>query len=134
MVFRKSLVEHEDVVHEADGTPLVDEVSEDIIHHGLERCWGVAEAEEHDKWFIQSTICPEGCLIFISLLNADIVETPLQVELGEVLGSSQSVQNVRDEWQWVGVLHRVMSSSDPCGTRNADSDGRPKRSWTSGDL
>ena len=94
MVFRKSPVECEDVVHEADGTPLVDEVSEDIIHHGLECCWGVAEAEEHDKWFIQPTIRLEGCLIFISLLNADIVETPLQVELGKVLGSLQSVQNV----------------------------------------
>ena len=105
MVLRKSLIEHEDVVHEADGTPLVDEVSEDIIHHGLEHCWGVAEAKEHDKWLIQPTVCPEGCLIFVSLLNMDIVETPLQVEFGEVLGSSQSVQNVQDEWQWVGVLH-----------------------------
>ena len=105
MVLRKSLIEHEDVVHEADGTPLVDEVSEDIIHHGLEHCWGVAEAKEHDKWLIQPTVCPEGCLIFVSLLNADIVETPPQVEFGEVLGSSQSVQNVQDEWQWVGVLH-----------------------------
>ena len=45
----------------------------------------------------------------------------------------------RDMAQSIGVffwqrVYTVTSSSDPRGTRNADSDGRPKRSRTSEDL
>ena len=99
-MFREGLIEGKDVIHEADGAPLVDEVLEDVVHHGLECCWGVAEAKEHDEWFIQSAIRLEGCLVFVSLFDANIVETPLQVELSEVISSPQLVQNVQNEGQW----------------------------------
>ena len=36
----------EDVVHVADEFPMADEVSEDVIHHGLECCGGVTQAKE----------------------------------------------------------------------------------------
>ena len=43
----------EDVVHVADEFPTADEVSEDVIHHGLECCRGVTQAEEHYSGFCQ---------------------------------------------------------------------------------
>ena len=36
----------EDVIHVADEFPMADEVSEDVIHHGLECCGGVTQAEQ----------------------------------------------------------------------------------------
>ena len=75
----------------------MDEVLENVIHHCLEGGRQVAEAKEHDKWFIQPSVCPEGCLVFISLLDANIVETLSQVQLHEILGSTQSVQDVGDK-------------------------------------
>ena len=49
-----------------------------------------------------------------------------------------SLEGVGMHWNGVGVYWRVLewcvtSGSDPRGTRNADSDGRPKQSRTSED-
>ena len=41
-----------DVVHVYCYAPLINQVSEDGVHHGLERGWGISEAEEHDGGFI----------------------------------------------------------------------------------
>ena len=82
----------------------MNEVFKNVIHHCLKGGRQVAEAKEHDTWFIQPSVCPEGCLVLISLLDVNIVETPSQVKLHEILGTAQSVQDVRDKWEWVRVF------------------------------
>src|SRR5260221_4868770 len=70
---------NEDVIHVADGLIAIDEGVEDVIHHCLEGGGQVAQSEEHDKGFKQSTVRGEGCLPLIPFLQSDIVETPAQV-------------------------------------------------------
>ena len=80
----------EDVVHVADEFPTADEVSEDVVHHGLECCGGVAQAKEHHLQFIQPTVGSECGFPFITFLNPSIIETPAEVQPGEPLGLMQS--------------------------------------------
>jgi len=65
------------------------EVPKDVVHHGLEGGQTVGHAKEHYQGFEQASIGPEGCFPLISGLNADVVETPTNVQLGEVSGSAE---------------------------------------------
>src|SRR6266436_972867 len=76
---------NEDVIHVADGLIAIDEGVEDVIHHCLEGGGQVAQSEEHDKGFKQSTVHGEGCLPLIPFLQSDIVETPAEVQGSEPL-------------------------------------------------
>ena len=63
------------------------EVPEDIVHHSLEGGRAVSHAKEHYQGFEQTSIGPEGCFLLISGLNANVVETPTNIQLSEVSGS-----------------------------------------------
>src|SRR5258708_1790981 len=76
---------NEDVIHVADGLIAIDEGAEDVIHHCLEGGGRVAQSEEHDKGFKQSTVHGEGSLPLIPFLQSDIVETPAEVQGSEPL-------------------------------------------------
>ena len=76
----------EDVVHVADEFPMADEISEDVIHHGLECCRGVTQAKEHYSGFVQPAVGGEGSFPFITLFDPYIIETPVEVQSGEPLG------------------------------------------------
>ena len=54
--------------------------AKDVIHHCLEGSWGVSEAEEHDSWFIEAVACFEGSFVFVTLLDADIVIPPANIQ------------------------------------------------------
>ena len=62
---------------------------EDLIHHHLEGCWAVREAKEHDLWLEEPSVGMECGLPLITLLDSDIVETPLDIQLSKVLGTSE---------------------------------------------
>ena len=65
---------------------LRDHVSKDMIHEGLE-CWrSVAEAEKYDSGFIETKGSNEYGLPLIFFANANIVISPLDIELGEESG------------------------------------------------
>ena len=40
------------VIHINGYASLVDKITEDYVHHGLESSQGVGEAKEHDRWFV----------------------------------------------------------------------------------
>ena len=61
-------------------------VTEDVVHHGLECCGGVTQAEEHYSGFVQPTVGGEGGFPFITLFDPNIVEAPAEVQSGEPLG------------------------------------------------
>ena len=80
------------------------EVLEDIVHHGLEGGGAVGHAKEHCQRFEQASIGPESCLPLISGLDVDVVETPTNVQLGEVSGSTELRYEFRDQWKGVLIL------------------------------
>src|SRR5258708_829385 len=93
-----------DVVHVAYDFTMVDELMKDVIHHCLEHCRGVAQSEEHDSWFEQTSVSLECSLPLIALLDPHIVEPPTEVKYGEELGTMEVGQDIRDEGEGVGVL------------------------------
>ena len=71
-MFFKGFSEDQDVIHEHNYNPFIDELLENVIHHCLEGFWTVCEAEEHDKGLIQATVGLEGCLPLISFFYTEI--------------------------------------------------------------
>ena len=80
----------QDVIHVADELSAADEVSEDVIHHGLKCCGGVAQAEEHYSQFIQPMVGGKCGLPLITFFDPNIIEAPAEVQPSEPLGLMQS--------------------------------------------
>ena len=89
--------EDEDVIHVNDDFLVDNQILEDLVHHGLECCWAVCKAEEHDEGFEQSAICPERGFPFVAFLDTDVVVSPADVKLGEVASSSEVTNDVGDQ-------------------------------------
>ena len=106
MVFNRASV-YQDIVHIDHPVPFINEVLEDVIHHGLEGSWAVGEAEEHDQGFKEAPIHSEGSLPLISLFDSYIVVPPMYTQFRKVsgLGARNLVDNVQYEGKRVGVLH-----------------------------
>jgi hypothetical protein len=77
-----------------------------FVHHGLEGSWAVCEAKVHDQWFKETSMCPEGGLLLIALSDADIIVSPSYIELGEVLHTFESMDEIVDEGEGVLILSR----------------------------
>ena len=82
------------------------EVLEDVVHHSLEDGQTVSYAKEHYQGFKQALIGLEGRFPLISGLNVDIVETPTNVQLGKVSGSTELQYEFGDQWEGVLILDR----------------------------
>jgi hypothetical protein len=92
-----SLGEAQDVIQVHNTYSVVDPFSEDIVDHVLEGAGGVAESEEHDQRFEESLISPECHLQFFSFCHPDILKAPSQVRFPKHFGSSESVNDIRDQ-------------------------------------
>ena len=64
-------IDHHDTFHY--------EVPEDVVHHGLEGSRTVSHFKEHYQGFKQTSIGSEGCLPLVSGLNANVVETLMDI-------------------------------------------------------
>src|SRR5258708_8315542 len=89
-----------DIIHIAYGLTIVDEISEDIVHHHLECRRGVTQSEEHDGWLKQPSVSSECSLPLIPFLDLHIVQSPSEVKYSEELtiaapGSATSTPAVR---------------------------------------
>ena len=104
LMLRQHLSEYEDVVKVDADNPFHYHVSDDVIHHCLEGGRAVREAEEHDLWFKESAVCAEGGFPFISVADLYVVETPADIQFGEVSHTTELRDQFRDEWNWVPVL------------------------------
>ncbi|KAG5735534.1 hypothetical protein E4T56_gene11016 [Termitomyces sp. T112] len=98
-------IDEEDVIKVYTHYALCYEVLEDVVHYGLEGGRAINESEEHNKQLKQSLVSLEGSLPLISLLNAHIVVTPLDVQLSEVLHTPEVVDELGDDGERVMVLH-----------------------------
>ena len=107
-VFFQSHGEDKNVVQVNCDFSCGNEVGEDGVHQGLEGGGRVGETKEHDLRFEEALVGRKGGFPLISLLDADIVVSPTYVELGEVLGSFKTVNDVGDEGKWVAILDREL--------------------------
>ena len=80
----------QDVIHIADEFSMADVVLEDFIHHDLECGRGVAQAKEHHLQFMHPMVGGKGGFPFITFLNPNIIEAPVEVQPSEPLGLMQS--------------------------------------------
>jgi len=86
MLFPVLAIEDEDVVHIDGHYPLVDEFLEYVVHHCLE-CGGTFhEAKEHDQRFKKASGRLKGGLPHISFFDPNVVVSPADVQLSEILG------------------------------------------------
>ncbi|KDQ32417.1 hypothetical protein PLEOSDRAFT_1034529, partial [Pleurotus ostreatus PC15] len=96
----------QDVVQIDNNHTFHNELPEQVVHHGLEGRRAVGQSEEHHQRFEESARSPKCGLPLITLLDPDIVETPPDVELGEVASVPEFIHQVRDERKWVPILDR----------------------------
>ena len=75
---------NKEVIHVDDKLSFSDHVSEQVIHEPLECGRGVAKAKEHDCWFEESFVGDKGSLLLVTIFDADIIVSPMNVKLSEV--------------------------------------------------
>src|SRR6266446_132720 len=104
LVIREGAGVDKDIIHIAYGLAIVDEISEDIVHHHLEHCGGVTQSEEHDGWLKQPLVSSECSLPLVPFLDPHVVEAPSEVKYSEEFSIMEVGQNIGDEGEGVGVL------------------------------
>ena len=93
----------EEVIHVDDKPSFSDHVPEGVVHESLEHGGGVAKAEKHDSGFKESLVGNEGGLPLVTIFDLDIVVSPMDIELGEMVNIFELVHKVRDEGEGVCV-------------------------------
>ena len=99
-----SVLVDEEVVHVNDKDRAVDEIMEQMIHHGLEDGGAVGHAIEHDSRFEGTAMSSKGGFPAILFKNLEVVITIMEVQFGEKLGTLEMVYEVGDEGERVGVV------------------------------
>ena len=62
--------------------------------------------QKHNQWFEESSVCLECSLPLVSFFHPDIIEPPSDIKFGEILGSSEFIDEFGDERERVFVLDR----------------------------
>ena len=96
LVFCEGIGVDKDVV-QVDNEELVKEVMEGVIHIMLEGTRCIAQVEGHDCIFKEAISAAEGCLPFLPWGYMESVVTITYIELGEELGTADSIQELADE-------------------------------------
>jgi len=102
LLFR--LCKDQNVVQVHYDNPFRYDGSEDVVHYSLEGGGAVGHPEKHYEGFKEATVGAEGCFLFISGLDAYIIETPADVQFCEVSGSAELRDEFGDERERISVL------------------------------
>ena len=102
LLFRLRKDQNVDQVHYDD--PFHYDSSEDIVYHSLEGGGAVGHSEKHYEGFEEAMVSIEGCLPFVSWLDAYIIETPADVQFCKIPGSTELGDEFGDEGERVSVL------------------------------
>src|SRR5882672_525203 len=102
MIF-KGVGEDEDIV-EVDHYEDVSNVSEDVIHEGLEHSGSIGESHGHNQEFEQAILGVKCCLPLMASGDTNIVVAGPQVELSVDLGTAELVKEIGDKRDRVPIL------------------------------
>ncbi|KAF9797487.1 hypothetical protein IEO21_10870 [Rhodonia placenta] len=80
------------------------EIMEDVVHHRLEGRRGIGETEEHHQGFVQSPVSHKGRLPFITGFDADVVVSPLDIELRKERSTTELIHHLGDQRQGVAIF------------------------------
>src|SRR3954462_14866542 len=72
---------------------IVKQRAEDIVDKSLEGSRGIGEVERHYREFIMSIACPESCLWYVFVLNADLVVAGAEIKFGENFRTLDTVED-----------------------------------------
>ncbi len=86
---------------------LENDITVDVIHHGLEGHWRISESEVHNSGFEKSVSGFECCFLFVSFTDTYVVVSPSHVELCIDVCITEIVDKICDQGK--GVL---VSNSD----------------------
>ena len=100
----------ENIIHVNGDVAFVDELTEEVVHHGLEGGGGICEAKEHDHWLKEAAIRFERGLPLVAIAHTDIVVPPTDIQLRKerrpaAVHPCESIHELSDEWEWGGVVH-----------------------------
>ncbi|GBG60336.1 hypothetical protein CBR_g4292 [Chara braunii] len=95
----------EDVIKVHDDTDF-EEVTEDVVHGGLECGGAIGESERHYEELVVPKLRAECGLVGVLLAATDLVEATTEVDLGEIFGSTEAIKKFRSPREWVHVLDR----------------------------
>jgi len=98
------LCEDQNVVQIHYHDPFGYEGPEDVVHHSLEGGGTIGHSKKHHEGFEEAAVGTEGCLSFVFRLDTYVIETPSDVRLCKVLGSTELGDELGDEGEGVLVL------------------------------
>ena len=81
----------EKVIHIDNEPSFSNHVPEGVIHELLEHDKRVAKIKEHHYRFKESLECDKSCLPLVTILDMNVIISPLNVELDEVVSIFQLV-------------------------------------------
>ena len=84
----------EEVVHIDDKPSFSNHIPEGVGHESLESGGVIGHAKEHNCGLIESPVGNEGGFPLVSVLDSDIVISPLHIKLGEDLGIFEFVNEI----------------------------------------
>jgi len=70
---------------------------ENVIYHGLESSWTISHTEEHYQRLEKSMVYVKCGLLFISRLDLDIIEIPVNIQFGKLLCSLKLWNKLEDQ-------------------------------------
>jgi len=94
----------QDVIQVHYDNPFHYDGSENVIHHSLEGSRAVGHSEEHYEEFEEASVGVKGRFSLISRLDVYIIETPVDIQFCEVLGSAELGNKFRDEGERIFIL------------------------------
>ena len=54
-----------------------------MVHHVLERSWGISQAKIHNHGLVDAVLCLERCFVLVPILDAHFIEASFYIKLGE---------------------------------------------------
>jgi hypothetical protein len=97
-------MEEENIIKVDNEMAFIDKVGKDGVHKGLEGRRCIAKTEGHDKWFKEAERAFEGCFPFITFSNTDIIVTPVDIKLCEVVRTLEFIDEFGDKGKRSGIL------------------------------
>jgi len=98
---------HHEVIHVDNEPSFRKVVGEDMVHERLKGRRRVALAEEHHRRFVKPVRSSESGLPLISLLDLNVVISPLDIKFREVMRMFESVNKIGDARKRVSVFDHM---------------------------